>query len=241
MRGFGMLLVSPEATMREAAMAHATAVLPNTRARLYSFFMPVYNPVIARSCETVVKPLQKCTEMAFASNPVATARPEAWLSFARAHLDTATGARLWRSPAAAARETWSGVGPKRPWVRTCCGWASPQPRSVNALVSIEYRDAPLLLRRLISGLTTGRSRSTEEPWSPFDQLSEETMNAPLTRREFLADVGRGMLVATVGCAAATELGLAPAFAADAPDTLDFGSLEPLVRFMQETPPDKLLA
>jgi len=67
------------------------------------------------------------------------------------------------------------------------------------------------------------------------------MNAPLTRREFLADVGRGMLVATVGCAAATELGLAPAFAADAPDTLDFGSLEPLVRFMQETPPDKLLA
>ena len=77
-----MLLVAPEATMREAAMAHATAVLPDTRARLYSFFMPVYNPVSARSCETVVKPLQKCTEMAFASNPVAPARPEAWLSFA---------------------------------------------------------------------------------------------------------------------------------------------------------------
>src|SRR5438132_12350922 len=84
MRGFGMLLVLPEATMREAAMAHATAVLPNTRARLYSFFMPVYNPVSARSCETVVKPLQKCTEMAFASNPVAPAKPETWLSFARA-------------------------------------------------------------------------------------------------------------------------------------------------------------
>jgi len=67
------------------------------------------------------------------------------------------------------------------------------------------------------------------------------MNTPLTRREFLADVGRGMLVATVGVAAASELGLAPAFAADAPDTLDFGPLEPLVRFMQETPPDKLLA
>src|SRR6266436_1138698 len=72
------------------------------------------------------------------------------------------------------------------------------------------------------------------------QPEEETMKTPHTRREFLADVGRGMLVATVGFGAATELGLAPAFAADAPDTLDFGSLEPLVRFMQETPPDKLL-
>src|SRR6266567_53079 len=66
------------------------------------------------------------------------------------------------------------------------------------------------------------------------------MNAPHTRREFLADVGRGMLVATVGCGLASELGLAPAFAADAADTLDFGPLEPLVRFMQETPANKLL-
>jgi len=38
-----------------------------------------------------------------------------------------------------------------------------------------------------------------------------------TRREFLADVGRGMLVASVGPAVATDLGLSPAFA-DAPDT-----------------------
>src|SRR5580765_8296790 len=67
------------------------------------------------------------------------------------------------------------------------------------------------------------------------------MNIPRTRREFLADVGRGMLVATVGCGVANELGLASAFAADAPDTLDFGSLEPLVRFMQETPADKLMS
>jgi hypothetical protein len=49
-----------------------------------------------------------------------------------------------------------------------------------------------------------------------------------------------MLVATVGCSIAHELGLAPAFAGDAPETLDFGSLEPLVRLMQETPVDKLL-
>lgn len=66
------------------------------------------------------------------------------------------------------------------------------------------------------------------------------MNATHTRREFLADVGRGMLVASVGCGMATELGLAPAFAADAPDTLDFGPLESLVRLMQETPANKLL-
>src|SRR6266404_5047080 len=66
------------------------------------------------------------------------------------------------------------------------------------------------------------------------------MNAPRTRREFLADVGRGMLVATVGYGIAHELCLAPAFAADAPDSLDFGPLEPLVRFMQETPANKLL-
>jgi hypothetical protein len=67
------------------------------------------------------------------------------------------------------------------------------------------------------------------------------MNSPKNRRQFLADVGRGMFVATVGYSAASDLGLAPAFAADAPDTLDFGSLEPLVRLMQETPTDKLLA
>src|SRR5258708_20435693 len=69
------------------------------------------------------------------------------------------------------------------------------------------------------------------------------MNVPHTRREFLADVGRVMLVVTVGYGLASELGLAPAFAAgaaDAADTLDFGPLEPLVRFMQETPANKLL-
>ena len=66
------------------------------------------------------------------------------------------------------------------------------------------------------------------------------MNAHHTRRDFLADVGRGMLVASIGCGMASELGLSPAFAADAPETLDFGELEPLVRFMQETPAKSLL-
>src|SRR5260221_495170 len=49
-----------------------------------------------------------------------------------------------------------------------------------------------------------------------------------------------MLVASVGCGIASELGLAPAHAAEAPDTLDFGPHESLVRLMQETPADKLL-
>ena len=37
-----------------------------------------------------------------------------------------------------------------------------------------------------------------------------------TRRDFLADVGRGMLVAGLGAPLAYELGLAPALAGDEP-------------------------
>ncbi len=60
------------------------------------------------------------------------------------------------------------------------------------------------------------------------------------RREFLADVGKGMLIAGVGATVATDLGLAPAFAADGPDRLTFGDREPLVSLLQETTADKLL-
>ncbi|HJZ53998.1 MAG TPA: hypothetical protein VKE74_03530 [Gemmataceae bacterium] len=63
---------------------------------------------------------------------------------------------------------------------------------------------------------------------------------PHSRREFLADVGRGMLVASLGPALAADLELAPGFTADGPDALSFGKLEPLVALMQETPTDKLL-
>ena len=66
------------------------------------------------------------------------------------------------------------------------------------------------------------------------------MKTPRTRREFLAEVGRGMLVVSVGQSLASELGLAGAFAAEVPGSLDFGPLEPLVRFMQETSVEKLL-
>src|SRR3982751_4853705 len=61
-----------------------------------------------------------------------------------------------------------------------------------------------------------------------------------TRRAFLADVGKGMLVASVGPGLAADLGLAPAWAAEAPGALNFGDLEPLVCLMQETTPQKLL-
>jgi hypothetical protein len=60
------------------------------------------------------------------------------------------------------------------------------------------------------------------------------------RRDFLADVGRGMLVASVGSATALELGLSPALADETEKRLTFGKLEPLVSLMQETSPEKLL-
>ena len=61
------------------------------------------------------------------------------------------------------------------------------------------------------------------------------------RREFLVDVGRGMLVASVGSALAVDLGLAPPALAEGPDgRLTFGSMEPLVDLMQDTPADRLL-
>ncbi|MBA4186935.1 MAG: hypothetical protein C0467_02850 [Planctomycetaceae bacterium] len=66
------------------------------------------------------------------------------------------------------------------------------------------------------------------------------MMVPNTRREFLADVGRGMLVASLGSSVASDLGLAFASAADAPDVLNFGKLEPLVALLQETPTNKLM-
>src|SRR5262245_53389809 len=61
-----------------------------------------------------------------------------------------------------------------------------------------------------------------------------------SRRAFLADVGRGALVASVGPALAADLGLAPARAAEARDEITFGKLEPLVCLMQETAANKLL-
>ena len=66
------------------------------------------------------------------------------------------------------------------------------------------------------------------------------MNTPRTRREFLTEVGRGMLVAAVGYEVASDLGLASALGEETGEALSFGSREPLVCLMQETPVNRLL-
>lgn len=60
------------------------------------------------------------------------------------------------------------------------------------------------------------------------------------RREFFQDVGKGMLIATIGSELAGDLGLAKAFAEEEPGPLRYGDLERLIGPMQETPPDKLM-
>jgi hypothetical protein len=66
------------------------------------------------------------------------------------------------------------------------------------------------------------------------------MVMPRTRREFLAEVGRGMLIAGVGAEIAKDFGLASAFADESSNLLSFGELEPLVCLMQETSASRLL-
>lgn len=68
------------------------------------------------------------------------------------------------------------------------------------------------------------------------------MRANKSRREFLADVGRGTLIAAVGSTAAADLGLAGKATAGEPEParLTFGELESLVDLMQETPADRIV-
>lgn len=61
-----------------------------------------------------------------------------------------------------------------------------------------------------------------------------------SRREFLAEVGRGMLISSVGVATAVDLGLSPALAGKDDPRVTFGKLEPLVSLMQESSPEALL-
>ncbi len=66
------------------------------------------------------------------------------------------------------------------------------------------------------------------------------MHDSQTRRRFLADVSKGTLLATIGPALASELGIAPsAVAANTSDALSFGDMESLVCLMQETEVKKL--
>lgn len=63
------------------------------------------------------------------------------------------------------------------------------------------------------------------------------------RRRFLCRVGQGMFVASVGYGMASDLGIANLLAKEieSDNRLHFGSREPLVALLQETPPEKLLA
>lgn len=61
-----------------------------------------------------------------------------------------------------------------------------------------------------------------------------------TRREFLAEVGQGMLVASLGSTLAVDLGLAPAAAGAEEARLTFGDLESLAGLMEESAPDALM-
>lgn len=62
-----------------------------------------------------------------------------------------------------------------------------------------------------------------------------------SRRQFLADVGRGVLASSVGYGLALDMGLTPAFAAAETERLKFGNSESLVGLMQDTPAAKLQA
>lgn len=59
------------------------------------------------------------------------------------------------------------------------------------------------------------------------------------RRQFLANVGTGMLVGSLGVGLSESLGISTALASEDDDRLTFGKLEPLVSMMQETPLKRL--
>ena len=60
-----------------------------------------------------------------------------------------------------------------------------------------------------------------------------------SRREFLVDVGRGMMIAGVGSTLAPELGISTVFAGESNTELSFGPMEPLAALMQETSIERL--
>lgn len=61
-----------------------------------------------------------------------------------------------------------------------------------------------------------------------------------SRRRFLASVGRGMFVASIGPSLAFDMKLASAYDAEGNDRVTFGAQESLVDLLQSTPVDKML-
>jgi hypothetical protein len=62
---------------------------------------------------------------------------------------------------------------------------------------------------------------------------------PSTRREFLSDVSRGMLLAGLGTSLAGDLGLSTAFAEQGPESISLGEHAALVDLMRSVTPEKL--
>jgi len=58
------------------------------------------------------------------------------------------------------------------------------------------------------------------------------------RRQFLAEVGQGLMIATVGLGTAVDMGLAATPKGEPASRIDFGARERLVGLMQDTPIDK---
>src|SRR5690349_16353498 len=90
----------------------------------------------------------------------------------------------------------------------------------------------------------GSSRSSRLSGSPPASRAFSNTWGPAmtdhTRRCFLADVGKGVLAATLGPAVATHFGLPQTFADEGNQELTFGNLEPLVALIEETPDDRIL-
>jgi hypothetical protein len=63
--------------------------------------------------------------------------------------------------------------------------------------------------------------------------------SPSNRREFLSDVGRGMLAAGLGASLANDLGFSTAFAEQGSDSIPLGEHDALVDLMRSTPAAKL--
>ena len=62
---------------------------------------------------------------------------------------------------------------------------------------------------------------------------------PTNRREFLSDVGRGMLAAGLGTSLANDLGFSTAFATQGSDAVPLGQYTALVDLMRSVPAGKL--
>ena len=67
----------------------------------------------------------------------------------------------------------------------------------------------------------------------------ENAMASTNRREFLSDVGRGMLVVGLGTSLAGDLGCSPAFAEEGSESIPLGGYQSLVELMRSTPAKKL--